>query len=193
MGVVFYQSFLSSWRLRRVLIFVTVIGSCASVVDIVIIMRWNVRWGIPDKVFFLLGNAVFETLLGALWGVVSSVIVAKIAPPGMESAVFSYTVGISNFCSMVSGLLGSGAIQWSGMKTTIAAGDNGCDFEALPYLILVCQIVSPLCIGVPASFLVPNALQTEHLIDWEKEEGWQSRAKERGGESRSEAVSQEVI
>ena len=49
---------------------------------------------------------------------------AKAAPPGMESAVFSYTVGISNFCGMVSTLLASGIVKWSGMVTI----GNDCNF-----------------------------------------------------------------
>lgn len=68
---------------------------------------------------------------------------------------------------MVSNLIGSGVIHWSGMKTV---GDN-CNFEALPYLIVIFQICVPLAIGIPAIFLIPNVLQTEHLIDWKKE-GW---------------------
>ena len=88
----------------------------------------------------------------------------------MESAVFAYTVGIGNFCTMVSGLLGSGVIKWSGMKTT----GVDCNFDALPYLIVICQIVVPLCIGLPGVFLIPNHLQTEHLIDWESED-WHSK------------------
>ena len=171
LGVILYQSTLSKWRLRPVLIFVTAVGSLASIMDVILILRWNVKIGIPDKVFFMLGNAIFETLMGSLWAIASSTIFAKIAPPGMESAVFAYAVGIGNFCYMVSGLLGSGAIKWSGMKTT----GVDCDFSALPFLIIICQIVTPLCIGIPACFLVPNTLQTEHLIDWEKEEGWQSK------------------
>ena len=92
---------------------------------------------------------------------------AKAAPPGMESAVFSYTVGISNFCGMVSTLLASGIVKWSGMVTI----GNDCNFDALPYLIVFCQMIIPLVIGLPAIFLIPNKLQTEHLIDWAAE-GW---------------------
>merc|ERR1712110_1246171 len=127
----------------------------------------NIATGIPDKVFFLLGNAVFENLVYIMQSIPMSAIYAKIAPPGMESAVFAYTVGIANFCNMVSQLLGSGVIQWSGMVTV---GEK-CDFEALPYLIVVFQILLPMLVGIPACFLIPNVLQTEHLLDWEKE-GW---------------------
>ena len=54
-GVILYQNFLSSWRFRPALIFTLVLGSLASIIDLIIIMRWNVAIGIPDKVFFLLG------------------------------------------------------------------------------------------------------------------------------------------
>ena len=100
---------------------------------------------------------------------------AKIAPPGMESAVFAYTVGIANFCGMVSSLLGSGVIQWSGM-VTIKTDTQDCDFEALPYLIVIFQIFVPMLVGIPAIFLIPNTLQTERLIDWEQESWYEDRA-----------------
>jgi hypothetical protein len=131
--------------------------------------------GIPDKVFFLLGNAVFENLVMILNSIPMSSIYAKIAPPGMESAVFAYTVGIANFCSMVSTLLGSGVIQWSGMVTV----GESCDFQALPNLIVVFNILLPIGIGVPAVFLIPNVYQTEHLIDWDKERWYEEHRPER--------------
>lgn len=96
-----------------------------------------------------------------------SAIFAKISPPGMESAVFAYVVGIQNFSNMLSGLLGSGIIQWSGMVTV---GDN-CNFDALSQLIVLWKILIPILVGIPATFLIPNKLQTEPLIDW-KEEAW---------------------
>ena len=76
-------------------------------------------------------------------------------------------MGISNFCVVLTYLIGSGATQLSGMKTM---GED-CNFDALPLLCVVTQIIVPIIIGVPAMFLVPNVLQTERLIDWESE-GW---------------------
>ena len=61
-AVMLYQTFMSSWRFRPAIIFSMVVGSLATIVDLVIIKRWNVAVGIPDKVFFLLGNATFENL-----------------------------------------------------------------------------------------------------------------------------------
>jgi len=73
------------------------------------------------------------------------------------------------FCDIVSNLLGSRAIDWSGIKTV----DEDCNFTPLPYLVLITRIVIPIGIGIPAVFLIPNVYQTENLIDW-AEEGWYS-------------------
>lgn len=58
------------------------------------------------------------------------------------------------------------------MKTI---GDN-CNFESLPYLIVIFQIFVPLVVGIPAIFMLPNVLQTEHIIDWEKEDWYANGA-----------------
>ena len=96
-----------------------------------------------------------------------SALSAKISPPGMESAVFAYSVGIGTFCFLFSNLLGSGIIKWSGMVTVGA----DCNFGALPWLIVIFQILVPLAISIPATLLIPNVHQTDQLIDW-KTERW---------------------
>ena len=155
LAVIFYQNFLSSWRFRPVLIFTILVGALAPVVDLIIVLRWNVAIGIPDRWFFLLGSAIFEAPMIMLQNIPFSAIYAKIAPPGLESAVFSYSVGVAFFCSITSGLIASGVIQWSGMKTIGDSADESCDFEALPYLVVIFQICIPMIIGIPATFLIP--------------------------------------
>ena len=86
----------------------------------------------------------------------------------------AYLLGVYEFCDIVSNLLGSRAIDWSGIKTV----DEDCNFTPLPYLVLVTQIVIPIGIGIPAVFLLPNVYQTENLIDW-AEEGWYSESIDR--------------
>ena len=88
LGVILYQNFLSGWRFRPALILTLIVGSLASIIDLIIIKRWNIAIGIPDKIFFLFGNAIFENLVIILQSIPMSSIYAKIAPPGMESAVF---------------------------------------------------------------------------------------------------------
>jgi hypothetical protein len=85
-----------------------------------------------------------------------------------QQLLFSaYVLGLSNFCNLVANIMGSEAIWLSGIKTI---GEE-CDFNALSSLIMVTKIIIPVVIGVPAMLLIPNKMQTESLIDWEKE-GW---------------------
>lgn len=85
--------------------------------DIILVKRWNLALGISDKVFFILGSAIFEHFVTIVVALPMMVIFGKLAPPGMESTVFSYTVGIATFCFMMSNLWGSAIIKWSSMKT----------------------------------------------------------------------------
>jgi BT1 family len=76
---------------------------------------------------------------------------------------------MNKFARISSALIVAGVIEWSGM---ITVGDD-CNFDALPSIIVITQILVPIIIGIPAIYLIPNALQTEPLIDWVKE-GWYS-------------------
>ena len=98
-AVILYQSFLSGWRFRPALISTVIVGSLASIIDLIIVKRWNIAIGIPDKVFFLFGNTIFENLVIILQSIPMSSIYAKIAPPGMESAVFGKSKSIVRWCS----------------------------------------------------------------------------------------------
>ena len=164
-AVMLYQSYLSSCRFRPALMCTILAGAIAPVMDIILIKRWNLALGISDKVFFILGSAIFEHFVNIVVALPMMVIFGKLAPPNMESAVFSYAVGIATFCFMMSQLWGSAIIRCSSMKTV---GTN-CNFDELPAIIGVCQILLPIIVGLPATLLIPNRLQTEPLIDWTKE------------------------
>ena len=87
------------------------------------------------------------------------------------------------FCDIVNTLIGAGIIRWSGMVTV---GEN-CKFDALPSLILITKILIPIIIGIPATFLIPNVLQTERLIDWSSED-WFSNSVRTDEPERSELL-----
>ncbi|KAL3816039.1 hypothetical protein ACHAXA_010344 [Cyclostephanos tholiformis] len=177
-AVIIYQNFLSSWKFRNSLIFSIIIRSFASVVDLVLVMRWNIMLGVPDKLLFFMGHATFENLVIILQSITLSSIYAKIAPPSMETAGFgrlrkiSYSAGIGTFCYIITNVLGSGIIMWSGITTV----GKDCKFDDLPYLIVVYQILVPLAVGIPSALFIPNVLQSEHLIEWEKENWYEDES-----------------
>jgi len=90
------------------------------------------------------------------------------------SYLLAYSVGIGTFCYLFSNLLGSGIIKWSGLVTI---GDD-CNFDRLPSLLVLFQIIIPIVVAIPATLLIPNVLQTEKLIDWEKERWYEDEETE---------------
>ena len=88
------------------------------------------------------------------------------SPPLNNDHATAYVIGMTNFCRVLNLLIGSWVIQWSGMTTL----GKDCDFKALPYLVVAFKIVFPFLIAIPAMCLIPNVLQTEHMIVWESNE-----------------------
>lgn len=115
----------------------------------------------------MFGSGIFTNVITTLMNIPFSAINARSSPPELEASVFAYSAGMTNFCGMVSGLFASWAIDLSGM---ITVGES-CNFEALPLLIILVNVVPVVLIGLPVIMLVPDVYQTEELIDWEKE-GW---------------------
>ena len=94
--------------------------------------------------------------------------------PLISSHFSAYSVGIGTFCYLFSNLLGSGIIKWSGLVTI---GDD-CNFDRLPSLLVLFQIIIPIVVAIPATLLIPNVLQTEKLIDWKKERWYEDEETE---------------
>jgi len=152
-----YQIWLSKWKFRTVLIFTTILVGIGGVFDLLIVLRVNEKIGIPDHVFYFFGDAIFETVVNTLWWIPSSIIIAKSCPAGLESAIYAFLAGISNFGLMLSELIGVMIFE--------AAGITKCNFDSLWWLILCFHIILPIVGGIPAAFLIPNDYQDERMIN----------------------------
>jgi MFS family permease len=162
-----YQRWFSTWRFRSVLLMTSVLVGLAGLVDLVIVMRWNVTvLGLSDKATYILGEAIIENAVAMLYWIPSSAIISKVCPPNREATTFAFLAGVTNFASMTSSILGAAVFEAAGIDTT----PGQCNFQALPYLILACHILLPLITGISAAvLLVPNVLQ-DAPIDVEEEE-----------------------
>ena len=112
---VFASQFLfSDWKFRPLIMFTILIGALASVFDWIVIKRWNIEFGIPDKVFFLFGNTIVGTIVNSLQFIPLNAMYAKMAPEGMEAAIVgemilahSLNTGCSYSMLLISQLLSS--------------------------------------------------------------------------------------
>lgn len=62
-GVSIFQTFLSRTWYRRAFWVTTAVEVAAAVVDISLVNRWNLRLGISDKLFYVLGDSMLESVV----------------------------------------------------------------------------------------------------------------------------------
>ncbi|PFH37999.1 folate/biopterin transporter subfamily protein [Besnoitia besnoiti] len=163
-GLVFFQVALSSWSYRSIFWLTSAVRILASLFDYVLATRLNLRLGIPDKLMYLLGDAIILSVIGALSHMAGVILTSRLCPRHMESTVYAILAGISNFGHSVSILLGIRAIKAANITTTAREGD-ACNFENLPILIILAHCLLPM-LSVPlALFLLPGTPMDEPLDD----------------------------
>ncbi|KAL8445865.1 hypothetical protein Emed_005295 [Eimeria media] len=159
-GIYAFQRWFKGWSARSVLWLANFVRILAALFDYVIVKRLNVAAGIPDKVMFMMGDAIVYHLVLTLSLMASSLTIARSCPPKLESTVYAIVSGVTNLGSTCSKMLGAVAIEVAGikMKETDA---GGCDFSALPNLILASQCCLPiLCIPLAYLMLPKEALNS---------------------------------
>ncbi len=159
-AILVYQAALSGLTFRRVLIITQLLSGAIGSSDLFIVMRANIRLGIPDRLAFLAGESIAEPMLGMLNYIPTMALLSKAVPVGMESSAFAFQAGIGNFASMISELSGAMIFDAAGIKTTVP-----CDFGNLWWLIIVCHVALPVVVGVPSSLLIPDVKQNVELTD----------------------------
>ena len=86
-SVVLYQKLFARWRFRSAIATSILAGVVAATADIIVINRWNIDIGIPDKVFYMFGNGILGPFIVTLQYFPIDTICSKMTPPGMGSSV----------------------------------------------------------------------------------------------------------
>ena len=160
LGIYLFNAYFSRFRMRQALMISALISSMASIGDLVMVMRWNLRWGIPDKWFYLVGDTILEPIVGMMAFMPGTVLISKMCPKNMEATTFAILASFSNLGNALSGSFGVFAMQYAGIKTDVAE-DGECDFTNLPTLIVLCGMLAPL-LAVPLTFvLIPDMAMTD--------------------------------
>lgn len=180
-GVSLFQIFLSRGTFRKAFCTTLVLKLIGSLFDLFIVRRDNLRYGIPDHVAFLLGDAIIVNVIVMLDFMPAVVLTSASCPKGMEATVYSLLAGFQNFGSNVGRAVGVGLINWLQIKTT-----EPCNFDNFPLAIVLSHIVSPLCTLPLIFILIPPNLITDRLMDDDEEEGSPARSAELGSKEDTE-------
>ena len=174
-----YQGVFSRWNYRNVLLFTTILSGVGGIFDFAIVRRWNLAIGIPDAIFFVIGDDVLASVVDNLYWIPSSSIIGKVCPEGMEACVYAYLAGVSNFGRMISIITGAMLLEWFDIRTIIGSSSTStrgisfvqntttnttCNWQGLDWLILFGHIGVMMAISIPASFLIPTVPQNVDLL-----------------------------
>lgn len=158
MGVAVFQVFLSRGKLRRAFLTTTLIKLSASLFDIFIVKRLNLRAEIPDKVAFLFGDAIIYQLAVLMDFMPAAVLISKLCPKGLEASIYAILASYQNLGQNCARSIGVALSSAMGIRTTVP-----CDFTRLSEAIFIGHVLMPLLI-VPLLFvLIPDASVTDDL------------------------------
>eukprot|EP00760_Papus_ankaliazontas_P039312 PhM_4_TR9530/c0_g1_i1/m.51141 len=160
-GVSMFQTFLGESTFRRAFCVTIAIKIIASLFDIVMVLRWNVAWGVPDKVMYFFGDAITANLVAMMDFMPAVVLTSKLCPKGYEASVFALLASFQNFGQNVSRSLGGVMMDFFHIRADEET--NECDFSGLPLLLIIAHVLIPL-LNIPLTFmLIPDANMKDEM------------------------------
>jgi len=160
-GLLLFQTFMSEWHFRPLFWATTVLRCAAAMVDIIIVMRWNIGMGISDKTMYMLGNNIIAQVVSMFDWMPAIILTSKLCPKNMESTVYALLAGFQNFGQSIAQSLGLALSDILGIR---AVEGGPCTFDNLPLAIGISHIILPLLV-VPLTFiLIPDARTTDNIV-----------------------------
>lgn len=155
LGAILYQYGLKDQSFRDLLFWTQLIFGLSGMLDLVLVLRLNLKFGIPDY-FFMVMDASVSQMVGRLKWMPLLVLSSKLCPPGIEGTFFALLMSIDN-----TGLLTS---TWGGGLLLHVFKITRTRFHNLWLAILIRNIlrITPLLVlflvprNDPNSFILPD-------------------------------------
>ncbi|KAL9236322.1 hypothetical protein vseg_011007 [Gypsophila vaccaria] len=145
LGTSLYNKFLKKKKLRKVLMWTHIGLSLLCLVDMVLVSRLNVTYGISDKMVVLWGSALADAI-NQFKFMPFLILSGQLCPPGIEGTLFALFMSINNLGSTIGSFVGAGLA--SSLNISSGSFDN----------LLVAIIIQLVCIYIPVAllFLIPK-------------------------------------
>lgn len=153
-GVALYNKLFSNWKYPKIFTLAQILLALVNMLDLVIVLRWNLKIGIPDSLF-VLGEEALSPLFRRLLTMPVLVLAAKICPPGIEGTLFALLMSLSNFGGVVSKILGIGVVR--------ALGVSKENYSGMPLLVVIKSLTRLLPILL-IRLLVPDLTPADPIV-----------------------------
>jgi len=101
LGALIYKAFCRNVDTRWMVAFSLVTSIISNALNFCFAKRWNLNWGIPDIVFLLFTDVVFQIIGTLLYTLPIMALFAKITPKKIEGTTYAFLTGTMNFGSTV--------------------------------------------------------------------------------------------
>ncbi|KAK4435742.1 putative folate-biopterin transporter 2 [Sesamum alatum] len=105
LGAILYQYGLKNYPFRDLLFWAQILSCLSGMLDLALVLRWNLKLGIPDY-FFVVIDASVSQMIGRLKWMPLLVLSSKLCPPGIEGTFFALLMSIDNAGLLTSSWLG---------------------------------------------------------------------------------------
>ncbi|GLT85221.1 hypothetical protein SLE2022_034170 [Rubroshorea leprosula] len=156
LGAILYQYVLKDHPFRDLLFWAQLLYGLSGMLDLVLVLRLNLKFGFPDYFFIVIDDGVSQ-MLNNLKQMPLLVLSAKLCPSGIEGTFFALLMSIENV-----GYLSS---SWGGGFLLHMLKVTRTEFDNLWLAILIRNMlrVSPLCV----LFLVPRGNPNSAILPTE--------------------------
>lgn len=105
-GMNIYRTFFFETSWRQLYIFTTLLGSCFSLLQIILILQLNKVIGIPDF-YFAIGDTAATAVISAIQFMPACIMFSMLCPEGSEGVSYAFLTTITNLAGSVAADLGS--------------------------------------------------------------------------------------
>ncbi|KAK9947227.1 hypothetical protein M0R45_012659 [Rubus argutus] len=156
LGAVLYQYVLKDHPFRDLLFWTQLLYGLSGMLDLMLVLRLNLRFGVPDYFFVVIDESVSQ-MTGRLKWMPLLVLSSKLCPPGIEGTFFALLMSIDNV-----GLLSA---TWGGGVLLHVLKVTRTQFDNLWLAILIRNLLrlTPLCL----LFLVPRVDPNSSILPTE--------------------------
>lgn len=124
--------------------------------------RLNVKWGISDEAFAI-SYAVVQSVTTSMLFLPGIVLMTQLCPKNVEATMYALLAGTSNLGTQIGGTVGAAVLTYLGVTPRGATGESH-KFENLWIAALISSFAPVITLTI-LPWMIPNALQTERLMD----------------------------
>jgi hypothetical protein len=160
-GIVIYNLCMTRWKFRHILLATNLLYVVLSLPNIVLFLRWNKAWGLPDQLFVLSTEAL-QILIATWSNMPLYVIMNQLCPKGVEATSYALLAGCGNLGAALSQYQGAFILDQLGIKPMGLPGESH-QFDNL-WIAGVISVALPILPICAIYFLIPDGAQTDDIL-----------------------------